>query len=104
MMNPPMPLSKSASAVQVISVPDCVDAACTLEGGGGGVESPSEPVLTYSIHALATVSFGIQTASAGSPLYSAAGRAAPPIKGASHALLESTGLRVCSLLPLAGSR
>src|SRR6266852_6489225 len=72
-MNPPMPLSKSASALQVISVPDCVEDTCTLIGGGGGVASLVEPVLTYSIHALATASFGSQTASVGSPLYSAAG-------------------------------
>src|SRR5713226_9555389 len=71
-MNPPMPLSKSASALQVISVPDCVEDTCTLVGGGG-VASPVEPVLTYSIHDLATASFGSQTASVGSPLYSAAG-------------------------------
>src|SRR5947208_2895991 len=47
-MNPPMPLSKSASALHVISVPDCVEDTCTLIGGGG-VASLVEPVLTYSV-------------------------------------------------------
>src|SRR6202795_2594797 len=94
-MKPRMPLSKSASASQVISTPfSPSDDACTLVGAGGGVVSPTAPVLTYSIQALATASLGNQTASFGLPLNSAAGWAVSPNTGASHALLMSTGLRV----------
>ena len=90
-----MPLSKSTSASQTISVP-CSPFADTRtsNGAGGGVVSLVAPVFTYSIHAFATASFGNQTASAALPLKSAAGFASSPNNGASHALLVSIGLSV----------
>src|SRR5216684_3961634 len=78
-----MPLSKSASASQVISTPlSLLDDTRTLVGAGGGVVSPTAPVLTYSIQALATASLGNQTASFGLPWYDAAGSAFSPSNGA----------------------
>src|SRR5258706_269429 len=104
-MKPPMPLSKSASALQTISVPcSSFVETRTSNGAGGGVVSLVAPVFTNSIHAFATASFGNQTASAGLPLKSAAGFASSMNNGASHALLVSIGLSVCSLLPLSGNR
>src|SRR6185295_15881511 len=94
-MNSWIPLSKSASAFQVILVPCSPwEDALTLNGAGGGVVSLVAPVFTYSIHALATVSFGSQTASCALPLNSAAGTASSPNNGASHVLLVSIGLSV----------
>src|SRR6266481_6666724 len=100
-----MPLSKSASALQTISVPcsPCADTR-TSNGAGGGVVSLVAPVFTYSIHAFATASFGNQTASVALPLHSAAGLASSPNNGASQALLRSIGLRIWFLLPLSGNR
>src|SRR5438046_3496137 len=94
---PPTPLSKSASALQVISFPpsgSSVGDTRTLKAAGGGVVSLVAPVLTYSIQALATWALGSQTAARGSPLNCAAGLASSLITAASHAVLMSTGLRV----------
>src|SRR2546428_12133458 len=89
-----MPLSKSASASQVISTPwSGLADIRTLVGAGGGVVSLTAPVLTYSIHALATASLGNQTASLGLPVKASAGWAVSPSKCANHALLWSRGLR-----------
>ena len=104
-MKPRMPLSKSATASHVISIPPSpLGEAFTLKGAGGGVVSLDGPVFTYSAHAFATASFGNQTASLGSPWNSAAGRGSSPIKGANHALLMSTGLRVWSVASFSGNR
>ena len=63
-----MPLSKSASASQVISmVWSGFTVALTLKAAGGGVVSLTVPVLTYSAHAFATFSFGSQTAASTLP-------------------------------------
>src|SRR4029077_13741961 len=92
--NPPIPLSKSASASHVISLPPLpLEVTRTLNGGSGGVTSATVPFLTYSIQILATCSFGSQTASRGVPLKEEAGSAVWPRKGASQAVLMSTGLR-----------
>ena len=81
-MNPRMPLSKSASASQVIRAPlSPLSDTRTSVGAGGGVVSLTAPVLTYSIQALANASFGNQTASFGLPLNSAAGWAVSFDKG-----------------------
>ena len=67
-MNAWMPLWKSASASQVIStVPSGLRVTFTSEGAGGGVESATAPVFTYSAQAWATLRFGSQTASFRSP-------------------------------------
>src|SRR5947207_7067809 len=100
-MKPPMPLSKSASALHAISA--AADMR-TLNGTGGGVVSLVAPVFTYSIHAFATDSFGSQTASSGLPLNSDVGTASSPNNGASHALFVSIGLSLWSLLTLSGKR
>src|SRR5690348_5968307 len=101
-MKPPIPLSKSASAVQTISAPSSPSAPLgqtfTSAGAGGGVVSLTAPVFTYSIHAFATASLGSQTDSLRSPLKAALGTASLPMGGASHALLVSIGFRVCVLL------
>src|ERR1043166_3771265 len=69
MANPPMPLSKSASASHVISMPSPAFAEMrTRDGSGGGVVSATVPVFTYCIQAFATTSFGSHTASFGLPL------------------------------------
>src|ERR1700682_4829990 len=103
-MKPPIPLSKSASAFQLTSMPRSPLETRTSKGTGGAVVSVVAPVLTYSIHALATAAFGNHTASLALPLYSDAGRVVSFRNAASHALLISTGRRVCSLLPLFGNR
>src|SRR5881275_30464 len=108
MMKPPMPLSKSASAVQTMSAPSSPLAPLgntfTLAGAGGGVVSLTAPVLTYSIHAFATASLGSQTDALGSHLNAALGTASLPMSGASHALDVFMGIRVCVLLFLSGKR
>ena len=83
-----MPLSKSASAFHLISRPLLsLGRHLHVVGAGGGVVSLTAPVLTYSIQALATASFGSQTASFGLPWYEAAGTAWSPSSGASQAWL-----------------
>src|SRR4030095_11410858 len=105
MMKFRIPLSKSASAFQTISLPSSpLSDTFTLKGGGGGVLSLVEPVFTYSIHAFATVSLGSQIASLGLPWKKAAGTAVVLSHFANQALLMSTGLRICVLLPLSGNR
>src|SRR5262245_57289933 len=76
------PLSRSASASHVSVLPFSRAAV----GAGGGVGSDTLVSLTYSIHALATASFGSHPALSGSPPNFAAATASVPVGGASHAL------------------
>ncbi len=70
---PPTPDSKSAWTFQRISFPLSVAVTLMSNAAGGGVVSLTKPVLVYSAQALATASFGNQTAVAASPWYLAAG-------------------------------
>src|SRR5258705_11473017 len=79
-MNWLMPLSKSAWADQVSSIPFSVAETFTSVGAGGGVVSETAPVLVYSIQALAMDSLGRQLASVGLPWNFAAGTASPALK------------------------
>src|SRR4051812_34412366 len=92
MMKPARPLSRSASASQVNSLPF----RRTFVGAGGGVVSVTFVSFTYCIHALAIGSFGSQRALAESPVNFAAGVASAPPNGASHAPSAGIG---CSDLP-----
>jgi len=87
------PLSKSATAAQVISIPSSpLGVALTWNGTGGGVVSATAPVFTYSLHAAATRSVGSHTASFAFPLYDAAATALSPSRSASQACFMSTDL------------
>src|SRR6202049_235337 len=99
-MKPPSPLTISASASHVISLP-LFTSACArtlftrrLTGAGGAPASLTVPVRTYSIQVFAVASFGNHAALLGSPLNSAAAAAVSPNGVASHAELRSTGLRM----------
>src|SRR5260370_14843519 len=94
-MKPPSPLTISASASHLISLPGFASAfARQLIGWGGRPASLTVPVLTNSIHIFAVASFGNHAALLGSPLNSAAGIAVSPNGVASHAELRSTGLKI----------
>src|SRR5260370_39567020 len=92
MMKARMPLSRSASASQVIStLLSPLTAIITPFALAGGVRSPTAPVLTYSDQAFAIRSFGSQTASSALPVKDSAGSALSPRGGAHQAALFFAG-------------
>src|SRR5215471_7581740 len=87
MMNPARPLSRSASASQVISLP----LTRTFVGAGGGVLSATAVSLTYCIQSVAIASLGNQPACSGSPANVADGTASLSVTLATHAPLVGGG-------------
>src|SRR5262245_16987091 len=98
MMKLANPLSRSASASQLISLL----LTRTFVGAGGGVVSPTAVSLTYCIHALAIDSFGSQPACNGSPANFAAGTASSAVTFASH--VSAVDIAVSALPPSLGNR
>ena len=68
--------------------PSICRATATFVGAGGGVVSLVAPVVTYSVHARATRSFGSQTAMFALPLNCAAGTACAAHQFRAPALLR----------------
>src|SRR2546426_11989883 len=101
-MNCWMPLWKSASASQVISLPSVLLVAFRLNGAVGGVVSLVAPVFTYSIHAfaMAPLPLAMPSLALGDP--ASLLRRRPDIRAAGRSLAAATariGVATADLFP-----